>query len=150
MERSKTDQYREDAWTFVARVGGPFCPVGFVERLAALAGYSGSGPLIRSVVVTRDREYTKASAPAYTTLLGWFKEAALLLDLDLKLYETHSGRRGGATGAAATDVADRLFIQHGHWRSERAKDVYVVERLPAAALGHQDSQFATQSFRVAA
>jgi hypothetical protein len=123
LERSKTDQYREGAWTFVARVSGPFCPVGLVERLAALAGYSDSGPLIRSVVVTRDREYTKASAPAYITLLGWFKEAALLLGLDPKLYSTHSGRRGGATGAAATNIPDRLFKQHTHWRSERAKDL---------------------------
>jgi hypothetical protein len=131
LERSKTDQYREGAWTFVARVGGPFCPVGLVERLVALARYSGPGPLIRSVVVTRNREYAKASAPAYTTLLGWFKDAALMLELDPKLYGTHSGRRGGATGAAATDVADRLFKQHGHWRSERAKDLYMVERLPA-------------------
>jgi hypothetical protein len=130
LERSKTDQYREGAWTFVARVGGPFCPVGLVERLVALARYSGPGPLIRSVVVTRDRVYAKATAPAYTTLLGWFKEAALMLKLDPKLYGTHSDRRGGATGAAATDVPDRLFKQHGHWRSERAKDLYVVERLP--------------------
>jgi hypothetical protein len=64
-------------------------------------------------------------------LLQWFKEAATLLGLDPDLYGTHSGRRGGATGAAAIDVPDRLFKQHGHWRSERAKDLYVVDRLSA-------------------
>jgi hypothetical protein len=131
LEHSKTNQYREGVWTLVARVGGPFCPVSLVERLIALGQYSGSGPLIRSVVVTKDRQYAKAKAPVYSTLLQWFKEAALLLNLDPDLYGTHSGRRGGATGAAATDVPDRLFKQHGHWRSERAKDMYVVDRLSA-------------------
>jgi hypothetical protein len=68
LKRSKTDQYKEGAWTLVARVGGPFCPVGLVERLVSLAQYSGSGPLTRSVVVTRNRQYAKAAAPAYSTL----------------------------------------------------------------------------------
>jgi hypothetical protein len=131
LERSKTDQYREGAWTLVARIGGPFCPVALVERLITLGQYAGPGPLIRSVVVTRDRQYVKDKAPPYSTLLQWFKEAAIFLGLDPDLYGTHSGCRGGATGAAATDVPDRLFKQHGHWRSERAKDLYVVDRLPA-------------------
>jgi hypothetical protein len=103
--------------------------VALVERLFALGLYSGSGPLIRSVGVTKDRQYAKKKAPAYSTLLQWFKDAATFLGLDPDLYGTHSGRRKGATGAAATDVPDRLFKQHGHWRSERAKDLYVVDRL---------------------
>lgn len=131
LERSKTDQYREGAWTLVTRIGGPFCPVALVERLITLGQYAGPSPLIRSVVVTRDRQYVKDKAPAYSTLLQWFKEAAIFLGLDPDLCGTHSGRRGGATGAAATDVPDRLFKQHGHWRSERSKDLYVVDRLPA-------------------
>lgn len=53
------------------------------------------------------------------------------LGLDSEKYGTHSGRRGGATGAASVDVPDRLFKEHGRWRSERAKDGYVVERLQA-------------------
>jgi hypothetical protein len=129
LERSKTDQYREGTWTLVARVGGPFCPVALVERLISLGQYSGPGPLIRSVDVTRDRQYAKDKAPAYSTLLQWFKEAATLLGLDPDLYGTHLGRRGGAMGAAATDVPNRLFKQHGHWRSERAKNLYVVDCL---------------------
>ena len=51
--------------------------------------------------------------------------------LDPAKYATHSGRRGGATRAANVDVPDRLFKEHGGWRSERAKDGYVVTRLQA-------------------
>jgi hypothetical protein len=134
LEHSKTDQYREGVWTLVAWVGGPFCPVSLVERLIALGQYSGLGPLMRSVVVTNDRQYAKSKAPVYSTLLQWFKKAALLLNLDPDLYGTHSGRRGSATGATATDVPDCLFKQHGHWRSERAKDLYVVDCLSARLL----------------
>jgi hypothetical protein len=107
-EHNKIDQYREGAWTLVARIKGPFCPVALVERLIALGQHSGSGPLIRFVVVTKDRQYAKKKAPAYSTLLQWFKDA-IFLGLDPDLYGTHSGRRGGATGAAAMDVPDRLF-----------------------------------------
>jgi hypothetical protein len=67
--------------------------------------------------------------PLFTALC--FSGSRKQLGLDPNLYGTHLGRRGGATGAAATDVPDRLFKQHGHWRSERAKDLYVVDRLSA-------------------
>jgi hypothetical protein len=69
--------------------------------------------------------------PCYITVLKWFKEAASSLCLDPEKYGTHSGRRGGATGAASLDVPDCLFKEHGRWRSKRAKDGYVVERLQA-------------------
>lgn len=91
----------------------------------------GRGALIRSIVISSVRQYIKKDQPSYSTVLGWFKEAALALGLDPVKYGTHSGRRGGATGAAAFEVPDRLFKEHGGWRSERAKDGYVVSRLQA-------------------
>jgi hypothetical protein len=62
---------------------------------------------------------------------AWFKEGVRLLGLDPTLYVTHSGRRGGATRTANVDVPDRLFKEHGSWKSERAKDGYVVSKLQA-------------------
>jgi hypothetical protein len=88
-----------------------------------------SGRLFRSVVISPSAQYIKASQPSYTTVLSWFKQAAVLYDLDPHFYGTHSGRRGGATSAAANEVPDRLFKQHGGWASERCKDGYVVSRL---------------------
>jgi hypothetical protein len=112
-------------------VGGDCCPVALVERLLDEGRYVflGSGALIRTTVITPSRQYIKRKQPSYSTVLRWFKEGALALGLDPKQYGTHSGRRGGASGAAANDVPDRLFKAHGGWRSERAKDGYVVSRL---------------------
>lgn len=131
IEHQKTDQYRTGTWKIVARVGGACCPVALVERLLDEGRYAflGHGALIRSSVVSGSRQYIKKDQPAYSTVSGWFREAALALGLDPNKYGTHSGRRGGATGAAAFEVLDRLFKEYGGWRSERAKDGYVVSTL---------------------
>jgi len=42
-------------------------------------------------------------------------------------YRLHSLRAGGASVAAQAGVPDRLFRQHGRWRSETAKDGYVED-----------------------
>lgn len=130
---SKTDQYRKGDSVFVASLGGPYCPVDLVKRLLDAGQYRlhGPGPLIRSTVICPPAQRLKATAPIYSTVNSWFKEGATLLGLDPTFYGTHSGRRGGATGAAANDVPDRLFKGHGRWRSERAKDGYVKEKLQA-------------------
>jgi hypothetical protein len=38
-----------------------------------------------------------------------------------------SFRSGGATAAYSCGVSDRLFKIHGRWKSEQAKDGYVLE-----------------------
>jgi hypothetical protein len=103
----------------------------------------GHGPLIRNTTVSRTRQYIRSEVPSYTTVLGWYKDAARILNLDPHEYGTHSARRGGATHAANVDVPYRLFKEHGAWRSERAKDGYVVSYLQArlsitASLGFHD------------
>jgi integrase len=129
LEKSKTDQYREGRWVLIARVGGRFCPVALVERLLRAGRYQllGPGPLIRNV----SREQVLPRQPSYTTVLSYFKAGAELLGLDPAECGTHSGRRGGATRATNVDVPDRLFKEHGAWKSERVKDGYVVNSLQA-------------------
>lgn len=133
IEKSKTDQYRAGRWVLIARVAGPYCPVGLTEHLITLGKYSQFGPggLIRNCTVTSSQQHIRREQPCYTTVLGWFKDGARSLGLDPAKFGTHSGRRGGATRAANVDVPDRLFKQHGGWRSERAKDSYVVAKLQA-------------------
>ena len=52
----------------------------------------------------------------------------------------HSFTARGATAAANNGVSDRLFKQHGRWKSETAKDVYVFDseevRLQVSQPGH--------------
>jgi hypothetical protein len=131
LEKSKTDQYREGRWVLIARVGGLFCPVKLVEDLLREGQYAAFGPggLIRSTSISPSKQTLRDSQPSYTTVLHWFKDAASRLGLDPAAYGTHSGRRGGATRAANVDVPDRLFKEHGAWRSERVKDGYVVSSL---------------------
>lgn len=99
----------------MARVGGSCCPVALVERLLDEGRYVflGPGALIWSSVISGSRQYIKRDQPSYSTVLGWFKDAALALGFNPNQYGTHSGRRGGATGAAAFEVPDRLFKEHG-------------------------------------
>jgi integrase len=133
LEKGKTDQYRSGRWVLIARVGGLYCAVALVEFLLELGLYKslGPGPLILSTTISPSRQSLRKEQPSYTTVNGWFKEGVRSLGLDPSLYGTHSGRRGGATRAANVDVPDRLFKEHGSWKSERAKDGYVVSRLQA-------------------
>jgi hypothetical protein len=131
LERTKTDQYREGRWVLIARIPGRYCPVALVERLLRDGRYAACGPrpLICNTSVSLSQQSMRPPQPAYSTVLDWFKGAARVLGLDPADYGTHSGRRGGATRAANVDVPDRLFKEHGAWRSERVKDGYVVNSL---------------------
>jgi hypothetical protein len=131
LEKTKTDQYRVGRWVLIARVDGIFCPVRLVEDLLVRGEYAahGPGPLICSITVSSSRQTLRASQPSYSTVLSWFKLGAQLLELEPSAFGTHFGRRGGATRAANVDVPDRLFKEHGAWRSERVKDAYVVSSL---------------------
>jgi hypothetical protein len=85
---SKTDQYRRGETVFVARLAGPFCPVGLVRRLLDVRQYRlyGNGPLIRSTLICPPTQHIKSSAPCYFTVNSWFKEAASILGLDPQFY----------------------------------------------------------------
>ena len=53
------------------------------------------------------------------------------LGFEAKQFGLHSLRSGGATAAAQAGIADRLFKRHGRWRSEAAKDRYVLDSMSA-------------------
>jgi hypothetical protein len=122
LKKTKTDQVREGRWVLCARMGGRFCPVALVEQLLRAGDYAahGPGPLIPNVSVSPTRQYLRDRQPAYSTVLDWFKGGAQELGLNPDEYGTHSGRRSGATRAANVDIPDRLFKEHGSWKSERA------------------------------
>ena len=57
--------------------------------------------------------------------------------LDLSLFGIHSLRSGGALGAAALGVPDRLFQRQGGWHREKARNNYVEESLDSLLLVSQ-------------
>lgn len=51
---------------------------------------------------------------------------------DVSSISLHSLRAGGATAAANTGNADRLFKRHGRWQSENAKDGFVKDNFQSS------------------
>ena len=62
---------------------------------------------------------------ARTTVLGLIRS----IGLNDKLFGLHSLSSGGATAAARNGVPDRLFKNHGRWKSENVKDGYIRDKL---------------------
>ena len=54
--------------------------------------------------------------------------------LDPNKFGIHSLDSGGASAAAALGVPDRLFQRHGGWRSEKARNNYVMESFDSLLL----------------
>ena len=66
---------------------------------------------------------------SYTRARELVREALAGVGVDVKNFGLHSFRSGGATAAARNDVSDRLFKAHGRWKSDLAKDGYVLDSL---------------------
>ena len=135
IEKSKTDQFRDGSWVYIAKSYSLACPVTVLKRYLTFANFrSGSEKYIfRSVSYFKSLKRHKlrpGNKPiTYTCarelILKIFKD----IGLESRLFGTHSLRAGGATAAANNQVPDRLFKKHGRWRSERVKDGYVSENL---------------------
>lgn len=71
---------------------------------------------------------------SYTRTREILKESLGSIGLKAVDFGLHSFQSGGATAAYSCGVSDRLFKIHGRWKSEQAKDGYVLEdiqkRLP--------------------
>lgn len=69
------------------------------------------------------------ASSTYTRCREVFKSCLKDLGLDCKLCGLHSLRSGGATSVVSnsTSLSERLLKLHGPWKSDCAKDVYVLE-----------------------
>ena len=128
--RSKTDQLRQGSEVLIARTGMPTCPVGMLERYMAKVGLDTTSELFlfRGITRTSGGERLRGTGPlSYTTVREQFRGKMLELGYPVSGYGLHSLRAGGASAAAQAGVPDRLFRQHGRWRSETAKDGYIED-----------------------
>ena len=66
---------------------------------------------------------------SYVRGRGLFLQVLQVLRIKTKLFSRHSLRSGGASAAANTRVKDRLFKQHGKWKSKSVKEGYVEDIL---------------------
>ncbi|KAI9553719.1 hypothetical protein GHT06_021651 [Daphnia sinensis] len=67
----------------------------------------------------------------YSSALSDLKKLLQLLGCDPKLYGEHSGKRGGATAAAAHGVTESQLKRLGGWRSDVMPSKYVDLSLPS-------------------
>lgn len=125
LEHRKTDQFRVGQWVVVcAWAGSPACPVALITRLLERAALSGHRPLFSALTAAGDA-YASTKPIAYPELRTLFLEKFAAIGLDTKKFGTHSCRAGGATLAANNGVPDKLWREHGGWRSARAAQGYV-------------------------
>jgi hypothetical protein len=123
LEERKTDQFREGQWAVLsAWAGSPACPVRLLRRLLERARPAPGEALFSAV---RDGKYATGAPINYGTLRELFLEKFAAVGLDTSKFGTHSCRAGGATLAANAGVPDRMWREHGGWRSIRAASGYV-------------------------
>ena len=88
-------------------------------------------PLFRPLVKTKSGYTLRNAKLSYTRCRELFKTTLKDLGYDPKDYGLHSLRFGGATAAITNNdskaVSERLLKLHGCWKTDEAKDMYVLE-----------------------
>lgn len=126
----KNDQYTEGSERVVAsNSNAKRCPVQLTLNYFQFLGPSYHGYLVPSCTAKNFPDPNK-SVP-YSGALTDMKKLMNLLEYDGKLYGEHSGKRGGATTAAANGATDKQLKRLGGWRSDAMPAKYVDLSIPS-------------------
>ena len=85
----------------------------------------GDRPLFSAVSVHEGQEVYGSTPISYQSLRKGVLEVFEEVGLPAQKFGLHSLRAGGATLAANSGVSDRLWMEHGGWRSFRSAVGYV-------------------------
>lgn len=109
VQKSKTDQCRQGHTIVIGPATNPVvCPVAWFRRWL----------LIRNPAATHLFHVADGvRSLSHSTPCGRVQYWLTKIGVDAKAYGSHSGRRGGASAAAARGVEERLLRRHGNWRS---------------------------------
>ena len=92
---------------------------------------SSFNPLFRNVRFYKSSNSYKLcpSKLSYTRCLQSFKECLSSLGYDSKLFGLHSLRSGRASSTVKnnSNLSDRLLKLHGRWKSDTAKEMYILD-----------------------
>ncbi|KZS08446.1 Uncharacterized protein APZ42_027551 [Daphnia magna] len=120
----KNDQYSEGSERIVAsNPDDKICPVKLTINYFQFLGPIYSGYLVPSCTPKNTPNPNKAVS--YSGALCDMKKLMSTLGYDAKLYGEHSGKRGGATTAAANGATDKQLKRLGGWRSDTMAAKYV-------------------------
>lgn len=125
----KNDQYSEGSERVVAsNPDERRCPVALTLNYFQFLGPSYSGYLIPSC--TSKNAPNPAKAVPYSGALSDMKKLMTTLGYNAKLYGEHSGKRRGATTAAANGLSEKQLKRLGGWRSDAMPAKYVDLSIP--------------------
>ena len=126
LESRKNDQYRQGSHILLSAMNSYACPVQLTAMLIQNAGLvDGSRPLFSAVSVHEGQEVYGSTPISYQSLRKGVLEVFQEVGLPVQKFGLHSLRAGGATLAANSGVSDRLWMEHGGWRSFRSAVGYV-------------------------
>ena len=135
LESRKNDQFRQGSDITVTAVDGSYaCPVQLTAILIKHAGLvDGERPLFSAVRMSGEQEVYGITPISYNSLRESMLKVFQEVGLPKEKFGTHSMRSGGATLAANSGVPDRLWMEHGGWRSFRSAVGYVKTSAEAKA-----------------
>lgn len=111
---SKTDPFRKGVPLYIsAAPGAPTCPVAALKKLYLSNPRSPDSPLFH--------DQDGLTPLTRTAFIACLRLALLFAGCKPELYSGRSFRRGAATAAAATGLADHKIQQLGRWRSDTYK-----------------------------
>ena len=120
----KNDQYSEGSERIVAsNPNNKICPVKLTINYFQFLGASYSGYMVPAC--TPKNTPNPCKAVPYSGALSDMKKLMTNLGYDAKMYGEHSGKRGGATAAAANGATDKQLKRLGGWRSDAMPAKYV-------------------------
>ena len=121
LESRKNEQHRLGRDITVTAVDGYADPVLLVITLIQCAGlFDGDRPLFSAVSRHEGQDVYGTTAISYQSLRRGLLEVFEEVSLPQEKFGTHSMRSGGATLAANSGVPDRLWMEHGGWKSFRS------------------------------
>ena len=129
--KDKNDIYREGNYVYIQRLNNLYCPVTTtLERYIKLGEIETTCTdynLFRQVRFFKKKNAYKLCGKG---LSYSFKDCLKVLGYDEKKFGLHSLRSGGVTAAVINNpnLSERLLKLHGRWKSDIAKDMYILEQ----------------------
>ena len=131
--KSKADLYRVRNDVYISILDSNYRPVTVLRRYiqAADIDLSSQLPLFRPLTKKKLGYNLRNGKLSYTRCREIFKDALKDVGSKPKDYGLHSLRFGGVTSVVSNNrshnVSERLLKLHGRWKSDEAKDIYVLE-----------------------
>ena len=131
--QSNNDQLRKGDEAVISQLSGSACPVELLKRYLAMFKILPDSKDVIFKPISKGKGSCKLVGPdkpySYSTIRGAFRRHLESLGVGPSKFGLHSLRSEWATMAASNGVNDKVFRQHGRWKSLQAKDEYVDDNL---------------------